>query len=113
MAISMRWPRPRRSRWSKADAGAWARVGRVGIPDLDHVGAERAHWMCNKRLRQHMRDVDHPDALERSRHRALLAGAVASQARRELRQNWASRRSRLPRSSIFRPPNKLVGRSFG
>src|SRR6516164_5924787 len=81
--------------------------------DLDHVGPKHGQLIGRKRPRQHMRDVDHPDALERSRHRALLANAAASHACGELRQNWASRRSRLPRSSIFRPLNKLVGRNFG
>src|SRR5262249_29200445 len=59
-----------------------------------------------------MRDVDHPDALERSRHRGLLAGGVASHAPRELRENWVRWYSRFTRSSIFRPLDELVDRSF-
>src|SRR5262249_55873638 len=93
-------------------AGPAALVGLVGVLALDHVGAEHSKLIGCERSRQHMRDVDHPDALERSRHRGLLAGGVASHAPRELRENWVGWYSRFTRSSIFRPLDKLVDRSF-
>jgi len=45
-----------------------ALVGLVGMLDLDHVGAQHRQLVGREWPRQHMRDVDHPDALERSRH---------------------------------------------
>ena len=53
-------------------AGAAALVGVVGMLDLDHVGAQHGQLIGGERPRQHMGDVDDADALERSRHRALL-----------------------------------------
>ena len=49
-------------------AAAAALVGLVGMLDLDHVGAEHGELVGRERPGQHVRDVDHPDALERSRH---------------------------------------------
>src|SRR5262249_16801568 len=46
-------------------------VGIVGMLDLDDVGAQHRQLVGRKRSRQHVRDVDHPDAFERSRHRCL------------------------------------------
>src|SRR6266849_3774394 len=40
--------------------------------DLDHVGAQHCELIGRKRSRQDVRDVDHPDAFERSRHCCLL-----------------------------------------
>ena len=49
-------------------AGAAALVGIVGMLDLDHVGAQHGELIGRERPRQHVGHVDHPDALERSRH---------------------------------------------
>ena len=49
-------------------AGAAALVGVVGMLDLDHVGAEHGQLVGGERPGQDVRDVDHADAFERSRH---------------------------------------------
>ncbi len=52
-------------------AGGAALVGIVGMLDLDHVRAQHGELVGRERPRQHVRDVDHPDAFERTRHPGL------------------------------------------
>src|SRR5262249_566532 len=58
-------------------AGPAALVRVTGVFDLDHVGAEHAELISRERPGEHVRNVDHPDALERSRH-CILPGVVLS-----------------------------------
>ena len=47
--------------------------GSFGILDLDHVGAQHAQLIGRERPSQHVRDVDHPDAFERTHGEVLPA----------------------------------------
>src|SRR5436189_2468862 len=58
-------------------AGAAALVWLAGMLDLDYVGTEHGQLISRKRPSQHVGDVDHPDALERSLHRVLPDGVSA------------------------------------
>jgi hypothetical protein len=57
-------------------------IGLVGMLDLDHIGTQHCQLVGRKRSRQHMREVDHPDAFERSRHRLTPCRIVVTSAYR-------------------------------
>src|SRR5581483_11372817 len=59
-------------------AAVAALVGVVGVLDLDHVGAEHRKLIGRERPRQHMRDVDDADTLERAGHSVLSGLALHS-----------------------------------
>ena len=48
-----------------------------GRLDLDHVGAEVGEHPAAVRARQHPRQVEHPDPVERRSHRPIVAGRSA------------------------------------
>jgi hypothetical protein len=43
-------------------------IGLIGMLHFDDVGAQHGQLVCREWASQHMRGVDDPDALERSRH---------------------------------------------